>query len=125
MMKGRVGKHLAILLAIAFIFSACATLNVGDVPFEKWSPKQKGTFFMKIWESQKITYDMLNDMKDKPADLIEVLIVKQQILEQSRIPVRTYATMVKSGGVPDANSEDEIMAWLRQLQLQLVYGKGG
>jgi len=65
------------------------------------------------------------DRVDKPTDLMEVLQVKYQILEKSRIPVRTYANIVKTGGVPDQNSEDEIVKWLRQLQLQLVYGQGG
>ena len=114
---------LALFVVIGML--GCATLDIGEVPFAKWSPKQKATFFMTMWQSQKITYDMMNEITDKPADLIEVLKIKQQILEKSRIPVRTYSTIVRNGGVPDANSEDEITAWLRQLQLQLIYGKGG
>lgn len=80
---------------------------------------------MKMWESQKITYDMMDEMTNKPPELMEVLQVKYQILEKSRIPVRTYANIVETGGIPDANSEDEIVKWLRQLQLQLVYRGGG
>jgi len=119
-------KFIGVILAIFIVgMVSCATLDIGEVPFAKWSPKQKATFFMAMWQSQKITYDMMNEIADKPADLIEVLKVKQQILEKSRIPVRAYANIVKGGGVPDASSEDEIAAWLRQLQLQLVYGKGG
>jgi len=114
-----------VILVFAFVISACATMNIGDVPFAKWSPKQKANFFMTMWESQKVTYDMMGEMTDKPADLMEVLQVKYQILEKSRIPVRTYVNIVKTGGVPDQSSEDEIMKWLRQLQLQLVYGQGG
>jgi len=118
-------KRAALAILIIFAIVSCATWNIGDVPFAKWSPKQKANFFMTMWESQKVTYDMLDEMKDKPADLMQVLQVKYQILEKSRIPVRTYVNIVKTGGVPDLNSEDEIVKWLRQLQLQLVYGQGG
>jgi len=117
------GVTLALFLVVGLV--SCATLDIGEVPFAKWSPKQKANFFMTMWESQKVTYDMMDEIKDKPADLMEVLQVKYQILEKSRIPVRTYANIAKTGGVPDANSEDEIVKWLRQLQLQLVYGQGG
>ena len=120
-------KILGIILVLFLVagLASCATLDIGDVPFAKWSPKQKANFFMTMWESQKITYDMMDEMTNKPPDLMEVLQVKYQILEKSRIPVRTYANIVKTGGVPNQSSEDEIMKWLRQLQLQLVYGQGG
>ena len=118
-----INRYVGAILVVVFLLVSCATMNIGDVPFAKWSPKQKANFFMTMWESQKVTYDMMDEMTDKPADLMEVLQVKYQILEKSRIPVRTYANIVKTGGVPNQNSEDEIMKWLRQLQLQLVYSR--
>ena len=114
-------RYIGVILTLFLI--SCATIDIGDVPFAKWSPKQKANFFMTMWESQKVTYDMMDAMTDKPADLMDVLQVKYQILEKSRIPVRIYANTVKNGGVPNQNSEDEIMKWLRQLQLQLVYSR--
>jgi hypothetical protein len=125
----KMNRSIFAIIAVVFLIAACATMNVGDVPWavavKDWSPKQRATFFMKMWQSQKITYDMMNEMTDKPADLVEVLKVKYRVLEESRKPIRMYSSMVKGGGVPDDNSTDEIIAWLTQLQLQLVYGKGG
>lgn len=106
----------------------CSTMNIGDVPWNvaigEWQPKQKADFMMTMWMSEKATYDMMNAIENKPADLIEVLEVKYQILEKSRIPMRLYVSTVNSGGTPDPESEQELINWLRQLQLQMVY-KGG
>jgi len=118
-------KFIGIILAL-FMLAGCATMNVGDVPWNvtisDWQPKQKADFMMSMWLSEKQTYDMMNAIENKPVDLIAALQVKYQILEKSRVPMRMYASTVNSGGVPDPASEQQLIDWLRQLQLQLVYG---
>jgi len=72
--------------------------------------------------SEKQTYDIMNAIENKPDDLVKALESKYQILEKSRVPIRMYASIVNSGGVPNAEDEQQIIDWLRQLQIQLVYG---
>ena len=118
-------KFIGIILAL-FILVGCATMNVGDVPWNvaisDWQPKQKADFMMTMWLSEKKTYDSMNAMENKSSDLIDVLEAKYQILEKSRIPMRMYVSIINSGGIPDQESEQLLIDWLRQLQLQLVYG---
>jgi len=118
-------KLLSVLLAIAFLFTACGTMNLGNVPWDvsiqDWQPKQKADFMMSMWMSEKQSYDMLNAIENKPEDLIKTLEVKYQILEKSRVPMRMYATMVNAGGIPTPESEQELIDWLRQLQIQMMY----
>ena len=116
-----------VFVLMAFI-SACATMNVGDVPWQvdikQWQPKQRADFMMSLWLSEKETYDRMNAIENKPPDLIEVLKAKYQVLEKSRKPMRAYAQIVNSGEVPNPTAEQELIDWLRELQLQFVYGGG-
>jgi hypothetical protein len=89
---------------------------------KNWTPNQRANFFMDLWSEEKATYDAQNALTPKSADLIALLKVKQQILEKSRIPIRSYVTLVKSGGVPDAAMEQQIISWLRQLETQALTG---
>ena len=121
-------KSLPVFLAIVFLFMACGTMNLGNVPWDvsiqDWQPKQRADFMMSMWLSEKQSYDMLNAIENKPEDLIKTLEIKYNILEKSRVPMRMYAIMVNSGGTPTQESEQQLIDWLRQLQLQLVYGGG-
>ena len=118
-------RILAIIMAMFFVAGMVGcTASIGQVPFAKWTSYQKANFFMKTWENEKASYDSLNAMENKPPDLIVVLNAKYKIIEKSRIPVRMYVKIVKAGGIPDSNSEQEILDWIRDLQQQLVYGGG-
>ena len=120
-------KFIGILLVL-FLVAGCATMNVGDVPWhvqiKEWQPKQKADFMMNLWMSEKDTYDRMNAIENKPPDLVEVLKLKYEVLEKSRKPMRFYVQTVKAGGVPDPTSEQELIDWLREMQLQFFYGGG-
>jgi hypothetical protein len=89
---------------------------------KNWTPHQKANFFMEAWEAQLADYKAQNAIPNKSPDLVKILNVKQQILEQSRIPVRQYVATVKGGQV--GGNEMEIITWIRQLQtLALQYVK--
>ena len=107
---------MVIPLAIIMLLLVSCSATVSN-----WTPHQKANFFMKSWRAEKASYDIMNQMENKPPELISNLKVKQSILEKSRIPIRSYATIVKEGGSINPSSEDEILGWLRQLQVQLVY----
>ena len=117
-------RLMPIILILMFI-SGCGTMNLGNVPWDvsiqDWQPKQRADFMMSMWMSEKQSYDMLNAIENKPEDLIKTLEVKYQILEKSRVPMRMYATMVNAGGTPTPASEQELIDWLRQLQIQMLY----
>lgn len=120
-------RILSIILAL-FMVVGCATMNVGDVPWNvaisDWQPKQRADFMMSMWMSEKATYDMQNAIENKPDDLVRTLEVKYEILEKSRVPMRMYATIVNGGGTPTQSDEQQLIDWLRQLQVQLIYGGG-
>lgn len=116
-------KRIALLSIVLFLF-AC-TAHLGNIPWHldipNWSSHQKANFFINTWMAEKYTYDSMNAMENKPEELISVLKAKREILEKSRIPIRTYASIINSGGFPDANSEQEIIDFIRQLQMQYIY----
>jgi len=111
-------RFIGVILALFFVISC--TASIGQVPFAKWTSHQKANFFMNTWLAEKASYDIMNQMENKPAELVSTLKTKQKVLEDSRLPIRSYATLVKGGGI-DSNAEDKILAWIRQLQVQLVY----
>ena len=127
---------LAMVMVLALSISGCGTIgqtgagaagaSAQGVPWyqdiQNWTPYQKANFFMDTWEAQNADYKAQNSIPNKSEDLIKILKVKQQVLEQSRIPVRTYVASVKSGGT--GQQEQEIIVWLKQLQtLALQYVK--
>ena len=118
---------LPLLLILTISLLSCATFTQGNsgnwtLDIANWTPYQKANFFTSTWMAEKYNYDNLNTMQDKPKELVEVLTAKQKILESSRIPVRLYASTVKGGGIPSDADELAIIQWLRQLQIQYVYG---
>jgi len=112
------------VLFILMFITAC-TANMGNVPWyvgiKDWSPEQKANFFMKTWMAEKDTYDSQNAIEGKSPELIKTLKIKREVLEQSRLPIRSYVSVVASGSVPDTLMEQEIIKWLRQLQMQYTY----
>ena len=127
-MKTIRGRCLALTLVLVFALMSCATMNVGDTPWYEaikgWSPEQRANFFMDSWTAEHADYKAGNAIPNKSEALIADLESKRKILEKSRIPVRSYATLVKAGGVPDGQAEQEIIAWIRQLQRQSLQGGG-
>jgi len=114
-------KRIGIVICMLFVmscglFGGSKNLHIGD-----WNSYQKANFFMTTWMSEKSAYDAMNALENKPDNLIKVLEAKQKVLEGSRIPIRTYVTLVNQGGIPDAGVEQQIIDWLRQLQLEYVY----
>jgi hypothetical protein len=87
---------------------------------QSWTPYQKANFFNDTWQAEKANYDAANAIPNKSEALKRMLETKQQILEVSRVPIRTYATSVKAGGAPDPAVEMQIITWLRQLQAQAL-----
>ena len=118
-------KHKLIPIILMLLFIGC-TANLGNVPWQldikNWSPEKRANFFLKSWLAEKANYDALNALEKKSPALLKVLETKREILEQSRKPIRAYSTIVKSGGMPDAATEQAIIDWLRSLQNQYIYG---
>lgn len=122
---------LIILVALVFGCSGC-TYNVKppDEPWYKsikdWSPEQRASFFMEFWKEQKKNYDRLNAVTDKSDELLQHLEAQWKLIEGSRIPIRTYAKIVKAGGIPSLELEEEIIEALTELELLMLQkSKGG
>jgi hypothetical protein len=92
---------------------------------QNWTPYQKGNFLMETYLAEKKTYDLQNAIEKKSPELIAMLKVKREVLEYARIPTRLYISLVKAGGVPDADIEQQIIAWMRQLQTLALTKVGG
>jgi len=129
-------KRCLVLVAMVLMLavSGCVTTGQTDpgattaqaVPWyqdvQNWTPYQKANFFMDTWEAQLADYKAQNAIPNKSPELIKILKVKQQVLEQSRLPVRAYVSALQAG--TPVQNEREIIAWLRQLQtLMLQYVK--
>ena len=112
-----------LILFLAFFLVGC-TATMKNIPWNEsigsWTPEQKANFFMETWTAEHQAYKASNAIPDKSDDLIAALKSKREILETSRIPVRTYVSIVKGGGSPDASTEQEIINWLRQMQTQMI-----
>jgi len=112
-------------------FQACPAVQIGgqvaepwQTQYTKWTSYQRADFFMELWMVQEADYKAMNAYPNKTEALISALKAKRELLEQSRLPMRTYATLVKSGGTPDAATEKQIVEWLTQLQMNLLTAGG-
>lgn len=117
-------SKLIIALLMVMFLASCIPFMQGETPWwetiPNWTSKQKANFFMETWRAEHQSYKSMNAIPDKSPALIEFLKDKQKILEASRVPVRTYVTYVNAGNKPDAATEDEIINWLRDLQLKTL-----
>lgn len=110
------------VIVCCIIMAACGIFGGSkNISIASWSSHQKANFFMTTWQSEKRAYDQMNALPNKPEDLIKVLESKYKILENSRVPIRTYITIVNNGGTPDISVEQQIIDWIRELQIQYVY----
>ena len=116
-------KRISIVILL-FVLTAC-TANLGNIPWDldvkNWVPEKRASFFMKSWTAEKANYDAMNAIENKSESLVKALKIKYEVLEKSRVPVRTYATIVKNKGVPPDDMEDAIIKWLRSMQQQYLY----
>lgn len=92
---------------------------------QNWTPYQKSNFLMESYLAEKKAYDLQNAIEKKSPELIAMLKVKREVLEQARIPTRLYVSLVKAGGSPDADVEQQIIDWIRQLQTLALTKVGG
>jgi len=113
-------------LIFLLLFIVGCSAGLANVPWYtdigKWIPEKRANFFMKTWLAEKANYDAMNAIENKSPALVKTLKVKHDILEQSRMPIRAYVSIVKAGGTPDADSEQKIIDWLREMQRQYIYG---
>lgn len=120
---------LMLMFAFAFVsFGVTACQYFGSLPspqdianqFIKMTPQQKANFFMKSWTAQHADYERLKAVPEPTPELSKILKYKYTLLEKSRVPVRTYATIVAGNGVPPKELEEEIVALLSALESYAV-----
>lgn len=114
---------LAVLIAAgAFLQTGCGTIsqNGWHQQIADWTPHQKANFFMETWRSEHATYTAQNAIEEKSPELVRLLKMKREVLERSRIPIRIYAGIVDAGGRPDVELEQEVIGWIRELQMQAL-----
>lgn len=116
-------RSLLVIFLLFFIIGCGGLASVSwDSDIHNWVPEKRANFFMKTWLAEKANYDAMNAIENKSEALIKTLKVKRDILEKSRLPIRTYVSLVQAGGSPDADSEQLIIDLLRQMQRQYIYG---
>lgn len=115
---------LPVLIAAAgFLQTGCGTITQPGAWHQEiadWTPYQKANFFMETWQAEHATYRAQNAIEEKSPELVRLLKVKREVLERSRIPIRIYAGIVDAGGIPDAELEQEVIGWIRELQMQAL-----
>ena len=117
-----------ILLVFLALVMACAIGQTQNptiswhLDIQNWTSHQKANFFMETWMAENAGYKAMNTIPNKSEALIKLLKAKQKVIELARLPIRTYASIVNSGGVIDTTTEQQITGWLRQLQLQALQG---
>ena len=75
---------------------------------------------MELWLVQEADYKAMNVYPNKTEMLIKALKAKRQLLEQSRMPMRIYATTVIGGASPDPAMEKQLIQWLTELQMNFL-----
>jgi hypothetical protein len=92
------------------------------VAYKTWTTDQRADFFMQMWMAQEADFKTMNLQPNKSAGLVKAMNTKREVLEQSRVPLRTYVTLIKGGGIPDAATEKQLVDMLTQLQLNYLQG---
>lgn len=124
------------VVLVLFSFTSCGPLIMGqptvgntvNTPWweqvKSWSPEQRSNFFFDFWKAQNADYDAMNAIPNKTPELIKLLETKRTALETSRVLIRSYAILVKGGGVPEAGDEEAIIQLLRDAQITILQQGG-
>ena len=128
MLNRKIFQVVMLVMLCMFLLACVKPLTIGNpgqiwyLDIQNWTSHQKANFFMDTWMAENANYKAMNAIPNKSKALVDLLKVKREVLENSRIPIRTYASMVNSGGVLDTETERQIIGWIRQLQLQALQG---
>ena len=108
-------KSISIILVMAFFLVGCAALVPGSKNFGNMTPKEKSTFFMSTYNTQfndTMYMAQQTNLTDKQKKVVNA---KRSILIQAWPLIKTYDAVVAGGGVPTAESEQEIYNLINQL----------
>ncbi len=115
-------KKAIIIPILALLIGCVGTINPVEWQdsYKTWTTEQRATFLMKTWQFHKSDYDRWNALPDKSPELLKILEAKYQLLERSRIPLRTYVQYVDLTGQADFDMEQQLLAWVLELQAMLI-----
>jgi len=102
---------LATMVLMVALCVACATTK----PFNQWSPKEKATWFLGLYNAEFDDYQLQASSPNLTDAQKNILRTKKQILTQVYPMIGTYASLTNSGGVPSPELELQIMQLLNQL----------
>jgi hypothetical protein len=115
---------LAVLVLMAFL-SGCARVPVGNttvVLTPQQKAEQTATYFFNTYNSQYDSYlVMVNKPVLTPAEKM-YLTKKKAILLQVQPLLKTYKSLVDSGGTPTAESTDELSKLIDRLTTLAIGG---
>ena len=108
---------LCIAMALTFIVAGCAS-QVQQ--FQDMSPKEKATFFMKVYNGQFDNYQAQSTNPDLTDEQKKMLKVKYDLLKTMWPLVNAYNMVVDAGSTPGPQTEQELLNLIDQLAAMAI-----
>jgi len=112
-MRKKVLLVISLLLVIGL--TACSFGQQGLKQYSDMSPKEKASFFMKVYISQFDNYQEQSLRTDLTEPQTEMLEKKRDLLRTMWPLINAYNTLVIANGIPSPQSEQEILMIIDEL----------
>lgn len=116
----RIGLGICLVSAIVTVLIlnliiGCASMGVK--PISEMSPKERGLFFLQVYNDQYEDYLAVVESPNLTAEQKQILKKKKEILTAVYPMIKLYLSYIESGGVPDQETEKQIIEFIDELLL--------
>ena len=107
------------VLFCVLVFIGCVQ-STSQKPFEKWTPKEKGIFFMGMYNDQYESYKSISKLPNLTEPQKQILRLKKKILTEVYGPIKLYIGYASMGKIPSVELEQYITEKLTSLEQLLT-----
>ena len=102
-------KKITVLLIVLFMLAGCALFGNNAKQFQDMSPKEKATFFFKVYNGQYDNYQIQTSKPDLTEVQKRVLRKKRDALTKMDALITAFDIIVNAGAVPLPQDEKKIL----------------
>jgi len=103
---------LGMVLMLCVMAAGCATVTKD---FKSWTPEQKATFFLGIYNQEYDSY-LAQTETSVTATKAAILRAKKQVLEEMETALKIYTGYVDTGAIPPAEIEKQIWRLIAKIE---------
>lgn len=113
-------KPILFLLVGLLLFVYACPMNQNIKPFSEWTPKEKATFWMKVYNDEYAAYQQRVQQSDLFPEQKEILKAKKKLLTEIYEPLKLYVNYTESGRVPTEEMENILQGKMNDLETLIL-----